>query len=124
MLRRVCAGLRYFLPAVSVKTPMKAYNKLVWDKIPQIIAGAGGKADFRVLSEEEYAVCLETKLDEEVAEFHRDKTPEELADILEVVYALAAELGISREELMEVYQKKHDARGGFENRVLLLSSER
>ena len=100
------------------------YNKLVRDKIPQIIAAQGGKAECRVLSNEEYALFLEAKLDEEVAEFHRDKNVEELADILEVVYALAASIGCSREELMEIYEKKHKDRGGFENRILLISSEK
>lgn len=99
------------------------YNKLIRDKIPDIIASNGGKAEIRRLSEEEYRVYLENKLDEEVGEFHADHTPEELADILEVVYALAATMGCSREELMEIYRKKHQARGGFEKRLLLISSE-
>jgi predicted house-cleaning noncanonical NTP pyrophosphatase (MazG superfamily) len=68
-------------------------------------------------------VALEKKLDEEVGEYHRDKTPEELADILEVVYALAATSGCSREQLMAIYQQKHDNRGGFEKRYYLISSE-
>lgn len=100
------------------------YSKLVRDKIPQIIAENGGTANTRILSEEEYATYLEAKLDEEVGEYHRDKNPEELADILEVVYALAASIGCSREQLMETYQKKHDARGGFEKKILLICSER
>lgn len=100
------------------------YNKLVRDKIPEIIAAKGGKAEIRILSHEEYRVFLEAKLDEEVGEYHRDKNTEELADILEVVYALAASIGCSREQLMEIYQKKHDQRGGFAEKILLISSER
>ena len=100
------------------------YNKLIRDRIPEIIAIKGGSAEIRILSAEEYPVYLEAKLDEEVGEFHRDHTAEELADILEVVYALAAEMGVSREELLDIYQKKHDARGGFEKRLLLVSSEK
>ena len=100
------------------------YNKLVRDKIPEMIASNGGKADTRILSDEEYGAFLEAKLDEEVGEYHRDKNAEELADILEVVYALAASIGCSREELLEIYQKKHDARGGFEKKILLISSEK
>ena len=99
------------------------YNKLVRDKIPEIIERNGGKADVRVLSEEEYKQYLEKKLDEETVEYHRDKTPEELADILEVVYALAATAGCSREQLMETCRRKHDLRGGFEASYLLISSE-
>ena len=48
---------------------------------------------------------------------------EELADILEVVYALAASIGCSKEELAEIYQKKHGARGGFAHKILLISTE-
>ena len=64
---------------------------------------------------------LEKKLDEEVGEYHRDKNAEELADILEVVFALADDIGCSREKLMEIYQHKHDARGGFSQRCFLIS---
>ncbi len=99
------------------------YNKLVRDHIPQIIENNGGRAEIRILSDEEYAVFLEAKLDEEAGEYHRDKNAEELADILEVVYALAAAIGCSREELERIYQQKHTARGGFAKKILLISSE-
>lgn len=102
---------------------MTVYNKLIRDNIPEIIAANGGKTEIRQLSDEEYIACLERKLDEEVEEFHRDKTAEELADILEVVYALAATAGCSRELLTEIYQKKHEVRGGFEKKLFLISSE-
>ena len=99
------------------------YHKLVRDKIPQIIEEKGGKAEFRTLTQEEYLLHLEKKLDEEVAEYHQDQTLEELADILEVVYALAASKGYTKAELETLYQKKHEARGGFAKRLLLLSSD-
>lgn len=102
---------------------MTVYNKLVRDKIPEIIRSNGETPDFRILSDEEYLLALEQKLDEEVSEYHRDKNAEELADILEVVFALADAIGCSREELMEIYRKKHDARGGFEKRYYLISKE-
>ena len=100
------------------------YNKLVRDKIPQIIEESGGKAEIRILSDEEYRCFLETKLDEEVGEYHQDRTPEELADILEVVYALAAAQGVSKADLLEIYESKHQARGGFDKKILLISSEK
>ena len=100
------------------------YNKLVRDKIPEVIEDNGGKAEIRILSDEEYRIFLEAKLDEEVGEYHRDKTAEELADVMEVVYALAASIGCCREQLQAIYQKKHDARGGFEKKILLISSEK
>lgn len=100
------------------------YNKLVRDKIPKIIEENGGKAEIRILSDEEFCLFLEKKLDEEAGEYHRDKNAEELADILEVVYALAASIGCAREELEDIYQKKHKERGGFEKKILLISSEK
>jgi predicted house-cleaning noncanonical NTP pyrophosphatase (MazG superfamily) len=100
------------------------YNKLVRDHIPQIIEETGGKAEIRILTDEEYRIFLEKKLDEEVGEYHREQNAEELADILEVVYALAASIGCAKEELNDVYRKKHEARGGFEKRILLISSEK
>lgn len=71
------------------------YNKLVRDRIPEIIEARGKKPNVRILEQEEYLHHLEAKLDEEVAEYHRDKNAEELADILEVVYALAEANGVT-----------------------------
>ncbi len=101
---------------------MKIYHKLVRDRIPEIIERSGKRPITRILEEEEYRRCLEAKLDEEVLEFHDAHNLEELADILEVVYALADTLG-SRQELMEVYQKKHDERGAFEKKIFLIGNE-
>lgn len=99
------------------------FNKLVRDQIPEIIEKGGKKAVTRILAHDEYRRYLEEKLDEEVAEFHRDKNAEELADILEVVYALADSIGCDRETLLQAYEKKHRERGGFANRILLLEVE-
>ena len=99
------------------------YNKLVRDKIPDIINAQGETPNFRILEREEYLRCLEEKLDEEVGEYHRDKTPEELADILEVVYALAAAHGCSESELLQLREEKRRARGGFDGRIFLISKE-
>lgn len=99
------------------------FHKLVRDKIPAIIEASGARPVTRILDGEEYLRCLEQKLDEEVQEFHCDKTPEELADILEVVYALAEAQGVTKEELHSIYQKKHEARGGFADRIFLISRE-
>ena len=102
---------------------MTVYNKLVRDKIPEIMESKGEKPIIRILSDEEYISALERKLDEEVGEYHRDKNAEELADILEVVFALGDAIGCSSEELMEIYQKKRESRGGFEKRYFLISKE-
>ena len=99
------------------------YDKLVRDKIPELIQKAGETPVIRILEDAEYREHLEKKLDEEVAEFHRDQNIEELADILEVVLALNESLGYSREELESAYLKKHEARGGFSDRVFLIGKE-
>ena len=99
-------------------------GKLVRDKIPQIIEASGATPLTRILETEEYLSCLETKLDEEVQEFHESKATEELADILEVVYALAAAQGCSREQLQQIFDAKHTARGGFEKRIYWIGNRR
>ena len=98
-------------------------GKLVRDKIPSLIEKSGKTPRIRILEEAEYRKCLEAKLDEEVAEFHADRNAEELADILEVVYALAESIGCTREELLACYEKKHAERGGFQERVFLMGKE-
>ena len=98
-------------------------QKLVRDKIPAIIQAQGKTPSIRILSDAEYTAALEKKLDEEVAEFHKDQNLEELADILEVVYALTENLGYSKEELQALREKKAAERGGFRDRVFLISND-
>lgn len=99
------------------------YNKLVRDKIPQIIESQGETPHIRILDTAEYTQCLEQKLEEEVREYYEGRNPEELADILEVVFALSENLGYSIEELMDIYREKHEKRGGFRSRIFLISKE-
>ena len=99
------------------------YNKLVRDNIPEIIRSQGQTPHIRTLSDGEFRMALEQKLDEETDEFHKVKNLEELADILEVVYALAETLGYTKEELLFLYDQKHENRGGFQNRIFLISKE-
>ena len=99
------------------------YDKLVRDKIPELIRKSGETPITRILEDAEYREHLEKKLDEEVAEYHKDKNIEELADILEVVYTLNETLGHTRQELMAAYEQKHTQRGGFSDRIFLISKE-
>ena len=99
------------------------YQKLVRDHIPEIITSQGDRPVFRILEAHEFSACLARKLDEEVAEFHSANNLEELADILEVIYALAENMGYTKTELMKVYQEKHVSRGGFSKRIFLISKE-
>lgn len=102
---------------------MTVYNKLVRDKIPDLIRTQGETPDFRTLDDGEYFRRLEEKLDEEVAEYHKDHSGEELADILTVVLALAECRGISREELTRIYREKAEKRGTFRGRIFLMGKE-
>ena len=98
---------------------MKEYNKIVRDKIPEIIEASGKSCYIHYLEQEEYVVALEQKLNEEVAEYQSDKNLEELADILEVLQALCVAKGHSLEDLEQLRKEKAIERGGFDNRIFL-----
>ena len=98
---------------------MKVYNKLVRDKIPEIIEADDKVCKTHVLSDDEYIAALEAKLNEEVAEYQADKNLEEMADVLEVLYAITEARGYSVEELERVRAAKAEKRGGFSDRIFL-----
>jgi predicted house-cleaning noncanonical NTP pyrophosphatase (MazG superfamily) len=94
-------------------------GKLVRDKIPQIIRSKGLEPVIYTASPEEYANRLWDKLREEVEEFIASgDDPEELADILEVLYALAQQAGIDPQQLERLRAAKAEERGGFDDRVI------
>ena len=95
------------------------YNKLVRDKIPEIIEQTGQACACSVLSDGDYLNMLDEKLNEELAEYQEDKSIEELADLLEVVRAVARARGSSIEEVEDIRRRKAEKRGGFEKRILL-----
>lgn len=94
-------------------------EKLVRDGIPAIIEASGGRAETRVAETGEYRSLLKAKLYEEAGEYVASGDPAELADVLEVVRALAASHGVSDGELERMRQAKAEARGGFHDRVVL-----
>ena len=96
------------------------YNKLVRDKIPEIIGSAGKSCSTSVLPAAEYTEMLDAKLNEELLEYQESKSMEELADLLEVIRAVAAARGSSIEEVERIRAEKAAKRGGFEKRILLL----
>ena len=98
----------------------QTYYKLVRDKIPGIIEAQGKCCVVRKLSDEAYLEMVDAKLDEELAEYHKDQNLEELADLMEVIYAAAEARGYTREELEQVRRKKAAERGEFRKRLLLL----
>jgi predicted house-cleaning noncanonical NTP pyrophosphatase (MazG superfamily) len=94
-------------------------GKLVRDKIPQIIRSRGLEPIVYVAGAEECGVRLRDKLTEEVDEFlASDNDPEELADILEVLYALAEHVGTDRQQLEKLRAAKAEERGGFADRII------
>lgn len=95
------------------------HNKLVRDKIPQIISKDGKTAYTRILNDDEYLVELDRKLNEECAEYQADKSLEELADMLEVVYAIAVARSYSIEELEKARREKFEKSGGFNEKIFL-----
>ena len=99
---------------------LKSYNKLVRDRIPEIIQNEGKTCVTETLSDEEYLHMLDAKLDEELAEYHKDQNIEELADLLEVIYAAAKAHGYTIEELEAVREEKAAKRGIFEKRIMLM----
>lgn len=98
----------------------KQYHKLVRDKIPAIIETTGKTCRTEVLSQDAYLAMLDEKLSEELAEYHDSKSLEELADLLEVMEAVVAARGYSWEQLSAIKAEKKAARGGFEEKLLLL----
>ena len=99
----------------------KTYNKLVRDLIPQIIEESGKSCCVSVLSDSEYLQKLDEKLSEELLEYYSEHSLEELADLLEVLYASAIAHGYTIEELEKTRLQKRSARGGFEEKKLLIS---
>ena len=103
---------------IKGETKMK-YNKLVRDKIPEIIAERGKSVAYRKLNEEEYKVALELKLDEEVAEFHENPSIAEIADIAEVLYALIEAYGYRVIDVIKYRAAKREEKGSFDERIFL-----
>lgn len=98
---------------------VKVYNKLVRDKIPEIIEADGKSCKTKILSDEEYLKMIDAKLDEELAEYHKDQNIEELADLMEVIYAATEARGYSMEQLEAVRLDKVEKRGAFKEKILL-----
>ncbi len=103
---------------------MKTYNKLVRDKIPEIIKEKDNKVPiFRILDDKEYLFELNKKLLEEVNEYIEENNVEELADIVEVIYGILNYMEISVEEFEKIRKDKSEKRGAFLEKIYLESVE-
>ena len=98
-------------------------NKLVRDKIPEIIKKSGLNPIIKILSDEEYLIELDKKLNEEVKEYQESKSLEEMADILEVLFAICKARGYSIDELMKAKEEKSKNRGAFNNKIFWIKNE-
>lgn len=98
------------------------YNKAVRDKIPEIIKKSGNSCNVKKLSNDEFLVEMEKKLEEEIKEYLQSKSTEELADILEVIYRISELRGTSKEKLENIRKDKSKRRGKFQENIFLLDT--
>lgn len=103
------------------------HNKLVRDKIPNIIRTSGNQCEISVLLDEEYIEALGQKLVEEANEAatakNNEELAQELADVMEVIDALMIAARIEPERVREIQKEKRSRRGGFDNRIKLFWTE-
>lgn len=105
----------------------KVFNKLVRDKIPQMLQAGGGSPETLILSDDEYYTELNKKLfeecDEVVTAHDKNHLTEELADLLEVIISIAKHREINFEDIEKIRINKKEKRGGFDSKILLKSTE-
>ena len=102
---------------------MKTFNKLVRDKIPEIIEANNETCKTRILSDEEYLVELNKKIKEELNEYLESGEIEELADLEEVLRAILDAKGCAYDEFESVRKQKVEKRGAFKEKIFLESTE-
>ena len=95
------------------------YNKLVRDNIPEIIKKKGDEPVYRTLNERDHFDFLNEKLKEDMNEYLADNNAEELADIIEVIYAILSFKGITLGEFEKLRINKLNERGAFNKKIFL-----
>ena len=98
---------------------MKIYNKLVRDKIPEVIESNNQICKVRILNDKEYLEQLNIKLQEELNEYLEDGSVEELADIQEVIYAILKFKKVSFSDFEKIRSEKVVKRGAFDKKIFL-----
>ena len=102
---------------------MKMYNKLVRDKIPNIMIENGAVPIIKTLTDEEYLEELKNKLHEEVNEYLESGNIEELADLWEVMLAILNVENVSKNEFEKICTDKVLKRGAFNKKIFLIKEE-
>ncbi len=98
---------------------MKVYNKLVRDKIPEIIAKDNRNPITTILNDNDYLIELNKKIQEEIKEYLESEDVEELADIVEVIYGILDVKNISIDEFESIRKEKVQKRGAFKEKIFL-----
>lgn len=107
----------------KISVMRKEYNKLVRDRIPEIIRKDGRECEFAQMSEEEYRQALLEKLIEEAQKAATAEPQElvtELADLYEVIDAVMRVYRIERDLVLAEQKRRQTERGGFNKRIRLL----
>lgn len=105
------------------------YQKLVRDNIPAIIEKNGETCVTRKLTDKEYETALAEKLQEEVAELleaytAKERSAEEIADVMEVLYAMGKTCAVSKREIEQVRSQKAAEKGTFSKKIFLVSTKK
>lgn len=101
------------------------HNRLVRDRLPEIIETTGNQCEFRIMEKEEFEKELRRKLIEEATELlevPEESLPKELADVLEVIKSIAEFYGINFELIEKKQAERRRERGGFQKRIFLVWS--
>ena len=104
------------------------YNKLIRDKIPEIIRGAGWIPTVRVLKGREFLSAIKKKVFEEAEELIQTKDKkgiiDEIVDIQELLEVLTSEVGLTKTEIKKLQMVKREKRGGFKKKLFLIKEEK
>ena len=99
------------------------YNKLIRDNNVKLMEDKGCKVTYEILDDKRYGQELDKKLQEEVSEYLADYSVEEMADVMEVIYAMLDFRGITMEEVEKVRLNKRNLKGAFKNKIFLKDGE-
>ena len=107
---------------------IKRYNKLIRDRILEVIKGAGERPHWRILNKKEYFEEVKKKVVEEAKELTKVKNKKEIlnevVDIQELLDVLISELGLTKSQIKKQQKIKNKKRGGFKKRLFLIKTEK